>query len=628
MLMRTKSFLALLLAIVLALPAFTPALAQDAQSIQGYNKSAGYQYVTFGTFPADADGTARPILWRVLRSKGGEAYALSEYILFGAPVHGDYDHYQGWENSDLYAYLNDQFLNWAFTPEEQAALLVRTEDNARVTLITSDEMKDASIGFSSNNARLAESTAWAKVLQDPPLWELPAMNNKGRWKPLYVYSKGKKYSPWWSRTRSTDYPHEQRRVMDEGKIGRISVGNCDLGVRPVITLDLSVLSILSGSGTMADPFVLSSLAVPQDEPAPTEAPADEPVVQNTDNVTVEPDATAEPEPEATASPEPAAAEPTPVSQGFTAAANPEWIHPLFPELTEQGFLPDGEEEFVYKDEASGLWLYASQTLRIEINRRFGTNKNKTDLYWFEAQIFTRDSSEIFGTYLFDEPNFTKYGDRYKTEVKKIAKQYQLVFAINGDNLQYRMERYREERQKNANASYPRGLAIRHGTVYFDDPRKANTTTYPPLDVMGIYPDGTFSLHKVATTTADEMLAKGVTDTFAFGPILVENGETSPRSTEFGSTPNPRTAFGMVEPGYYIAVVVEGRTKKSPEGESCVWLGKKMAELGCEIAFNLDGGATSNMVFMGECLNEPGNYQSSLDRAQNEVFGIGHSDAVK
>ena len=261
-----KRGLCLTLLVIMMVSCVLPAQAAETDVINGYTKSAGYDYVLFGAYPTDADGTVQPILWRVLKTENGEAYLLSEYILFGSPVHGDYEHYQGWENSDLYRYLNTVFLQDAFTPEEQAALLIRTEDQALVTLITSDEMKDASLGFSSNNARLCESTAWAKVLPDPPIFELPATNNKGRWKPLYIYSKGHKYSPWWSRTRSADYPHEQRRVMDEGKVGRISTGNSDLGVRPAIHVDLRLLSIASGTGSFDSPYVLSSQAHPA--PAP------------------------------------------------------------------------------------------------------------------------------------------------------------------------------------------------------------------------------------------------------------------------------------------------------------------------------------------------------------------------
>ena len=54
----------------------------------------------------------------------------------------------------------------------------------------------------------------------------------------------------------------------------------------------------------------------------------------------------------------------------------------------------------------------------------------------------------------------------------------------------------------------------------------------------------------------------------------------------------------------------------------------MAELGCFSAMNLDGGATSTMLFMGEQINKSGNYRNITNRLQNELFGIGHSDAVQ
>ena len=638
MIRKTTLLLALLLILCMAFPA----QAEDAAGIRGYSRTAGYEYVTFGSYPTDADGTVRPIVWRVLKNENGEAYLLSEYILFGAPVHGDYDHYSGWETSDLYKYLNSVFLNDAFTAGEQEALLRRTEDNALVTLITSDEMKDASIGFSSNAARLCESTAWAKILPDPPIFELPATNNKGKWKPLYIYSKGKIYSPWWSRTRSTDYPHEQRRVMDEGKIGRISVGNSDLGVRPAVYVDLSLLRIQGGSGTLSSPYQLipaqeeaagavSEVSVPAaktpvSQPEPTQAPVDDiPVVIL---ATAQPAAeTVKPAEEATEAPAeaateaPAEAPAAEAKQGFTAAADPAGIHELFPTLTAEGFLPEGEEEFVYQDGAKGLWLYCSQTLRIEINRRTGTNSKKQPLRWYEAQIYTRDESERFDFFPFDANHYTSYGERYKSYADNIAQQHKVVFAINSDYFIYRVERDHEE-----SYDYPIGVIIRDGEVLFDRPKKATSTVYPPLDVMALYPDGSVTLHKNATVTAKDLLAAGATDALSFGPILVENGEVSPRSKEFGSTPNPRTAWGLVEPGYYIAVVVESRTSES-KGESCIWLGEKMAELGCTSAINLDGGATSVMMFMGHQINKSGNYGDITNRRMNELFGIGHSDNI-
>ena len=609
--MRKKRIWLLMLLALLLTAAAAPAQAAETADIRGYSKAGGYQYVAFGAYPTDADGGMQPILWRVLRTENGEAFLLTEYILFASPLHADYEHYSGWESSDLYAYLNSEFMNEAFTPAEQQALLIRTEDNARVTLITSDEMKDASIGFSSNAARQCESTAWAKREREPKKLT------------LYIYSKGHKYSPWWSRTRSTDYPHQQRRVMDEGKIGRVSVGNPDLGVRPCIYLDLSLLSIAGGSGAMNDPYQLmaDAAALPASTP---EAVAAQPTVAPVPDVEDAPTAAAPTgalavENVPTAVPVPAQ-QPASAGQGFTAAANPDSIHEKFPALTEQGFLPEGESEFVYKDESAGLWLYASQTLRIEINRRTGTNTKNQPLRWYEAEIYTRDAGELFDLFPYDE---TKYKNRYALELAdKIAVKNKLVFAINSDYFIYRVGRDAEE-----SYNYPIGVIIRDGEIFYDSPKKPNSTVYPPLDVMALYPDGSVQLFRNGEKTAAEILATGAVDTLSFGPILVENGEVSPRSKEFGSTPNPRTAFGMVEPGYYICVMVESRISES-KGESCVWMGEKMAELGCESAINLDGGATSTMLFMGEQINKSGNYGDITNRKQNELLGIGQSDAVK
>ena len=661
---RVKRIFLIFLTLVLAASAF-PAFAAETE-LHGYSKSGGYEYVQFGSYPTDADGTVRPILWRVLRADSNEAWLLSEYVLFGSPVHGDYEHYQGWEKSDLYLYLNSVFINDAFTAEERAALVNRTEDNALVTLITSDEMKDASIGFSSNNARLCESTAYAKILPDPPIFELPKTNNRGRWKPLYIYSKGHKYSPWWSRTRSVDYPHEQRRVMDEGKIGRISTGNSDLGVRPTVYVNLNALSISGGNGTMDSPYqLLSSASAPviqapqvteQQETAEpvyyeqseqtTETPQGGgiPIVDFSDDeyLTDDPDLYPSGSIEEVGDDFyytgdeddgldsgsvqdniPLFTEEATAPGGFAGTVDLSALNENYPALTAQGFLPDGQSEFVYANENEGLWLYASQTLRIEIKRFEGNNSSGGKLRWYEAEVFAKDSSELFDFYPYDKDHYKSYGDRYKELPEKIARQHQLVFAINSDYFIYRIERDHEE-----SYDYPIGVIIRDGEVFYDRPKKANSTVYPPLDVMALYPDGSVTLHKNATVTAKELLKNGATDTLSFGPILVENGEVSPRSKEFGNTPNPRTGFGIVEPGHYVVVVAEGKRKGVTEGESCIWLGEKMAELGCQSAINLDGGATSVLIFMGNQINVTGNYNSSTNRKQNELFGIGHSSAIQ
>ena len=61
----------------------------------------------------------------------------------------------------------------------------------------------------------------------------------------------------------------------------------------------------------------------------------------------------------------------------------------FPELNADGFLDEGE--FVSYDSENGIWRYASETLRVEI-QRFTSKKPKR--IWYEAEIFSADG-EIF-----------------------------------------------------------------------------------------------------------------------------------------------------------------------------------------------------------------------------------------
>ncbi|MBQ4639503.1 MAG: phosphodiester glycosidase family protein [Clostridia bacterium] len=663
-----------------------------AEGIHGYDKKqGGYSYVQFGTFPSDAAGNEAPILWRVLSVENDEAFLLAEYIIDVHYVHLDTKAYYDmkWEESDLYAYLQTDFMNRAFTDAEQQVLLQRTEDGALVTLPQIDDIRNKTYGFADNKSRECKGTDYAKSIG------------------LYLY--GDKNSPWVSRNKSKDRPMQQRRVMDEGKLGTVPCGNVDLGIRPCVYVDLSQLVIVSGDGTKDHPFLLLSAAAPRATatPEPTAAPevkAPEAQPEGETKVVITPQQTVAPasattslssssgdlsslidqymknkggatvapvtvttidtpeassvtftdedgtvityvapekadapqentpvqitEPEDTqeaapVQPETDKTEETPAASGdgFTAGSDPAYIHPSFTGLNEKGFLPEGEAEFVLTDEENGLWLYASQTLRIQIERKTGTNSKKQPLRWYEARIFTSDESEMFDLYPWDEENYTNH---YKlTLADEIALKHKLVFAINSDYFIYREAR---QHDKDVNYVYPKGLIIRDKEVFYDLPRKSTSTVYPPLDVLAFYPDGDMKVFLNGSITADEMLKTGATDTLSFGPILVENGEVSTRSTEFGSTPNPRTAIGMVEKGHYVCLMVESRISES-KGESCVWMGKMMEQLGCEVALNLDGGATSTMIFMGKQINKSGNYGDITNRKQNELIGIGISENV-
>ena len=75
-------------------------------------------------------------------------------------------------------------------------------------------------------------------------------------------------------------------------------------------------------------------------------------------------------------------------------------------------------------------------------------------------------------------------------------------------------------------------------------------------------------------------------------------------------------------------MTEGRNKRS-NGCSVKFCGERLLELGCTLAFNLDGGQSSAMVFMGRQLNlitnDYGNRASARKAA--EILGIGTSETV-
>ena len=88
------------------------------------------------------------------------------------------------------------------------------------------------------------------------------------------------------------------------------------------------------------------------------------------------------------------------------------------------------------------------------------------------------------------------------------------------------------------------------------------------------------------------------------------------------TSNPRTAIGEISPLHYVFVVSDGRTSESA-GLSLYELATVMKDLGCEVAYNLDGGGSSTMYFNGQVINNPTNGTSSGERSVSDIVYIGY-----
>lgn len=281
-----------------------------------------------------------------------------------------------------------------------------------------------------------------------------------------------------------------------------------------------------------------------------------------------------------------------------------------PPLTEEGFLAAdaGMEEFVHVDKEDGRWMYITSSLYIDL-QRWEDVKDKN--IWFEGDIRTSEETPLT-TYL-SNPTAKNAGKAYKNPLD-LARDNQVVLAITDDHFGDRW-----------NGGIRPGVIVRNGQIIQDNTFKDGQGKFPNLEVLAVFEDGSMKTFKSDAHTAQEYIDMGVVNTFAFGPILVENGQLSEYMLrdEYYTYREPRCAIGMIEPHHYFLLVAKGRTNDS-NGVYLTWLADKMIEKGVVEALNLDGGGTVALMFMGEMLNKGTNSV----RSTTSITGFGNSDLVR
>lgn len=279
-----------------------------------------------------------------------------------------------------------------------------------------------------------------------------------------------------------------------------------------------------------------------------------------------------------------------------------------PPRTEEGFLAAdaGTAEFVYENEADGLWMYLTPSLSIEL-KRFNDVENA--IVWFEGDIHCSPETPLT-TYL--TPGKKNPGKGYTNPVT-MAKDNQIVLAITDDHFGDRW-----------NGNIRTGVIIRNGVVLGEKTFPKGHGAFPNLEILAVFDDGSMKTFASDAHTAQEYLDMGVVNTYAFGPILVSEGEVSEYMLrdEYYTYREPRCALGMIAPYHYKLIVAKGRTNDS-KGVYLTWLSDKMMELGVQEAMNLDGGGTTALMFMGKLLNKA---NRNL-RAVTSLTGFGTSTLV-
>ncbi|WP_099469520.1 phosphodiester glycosidase family protein [Konateibacter massiliensis] len=228
--------------------------------------------------------------------------------------------------------------------------------------------------------------------------------------------------------------------------------------------------------------------------------------------------------------------------------------------------------------------YSSPNLSITLEERAVTI-NGSEVNYYIADIYVADITS-FQTALAQDT----YGTGYKDTIENMAEENNAILATNGDYYSYSKQ----------------GIVIRNGVVY--------RSTVTDADICVLYYDGTMKIFSGSNFDVEQAVADGAYQAWTFGPsLLAEDGGAL---SEFDvsrrlQSKNPRTAIGYYEPGHYCLVTVDGREEDSA-GMTLADMSELFEELGCNVAYNLDGGKSSVMTYEGEVVNNPvnGGRQSS------------------
>ncbi len=176
----------------------------------------------------------------------------------------------------------------------------------------------------------------------------------------------------------------------------------------------------------------------------------------------------------------------------------------------------------------------------------------------------------------------KFGTSRDMPAARLAKRYNAVFAINGDYFNFDNK----------------GYIVRQGTAYRDNPREGG-------DVLLIDDKGDLNIIQNATSESIAAFGGTVVNSFSFGPALVVQGQAMPITENLlvaSDKPTQRMVIGQDGPLSYLCVATEGPENPDSVGLTLAQTAELMQGLGCQTAYNLDGGSSSTMVLNNEKIN--------------------------
>ena len=258
------------------------------------------------------------------------------------------------------------------------------------------------------------------------------------------------------------------------------------------------------------------------------------------------------------------------------------------------------DEITYDD-----WSYQSSDISITITEH-SSGSGRDSLTYFVADVVVSDATMLSNAFADNQ-----FGQNIIEYTSDIAEENDAIFAINGDYYGFRDD----------------GIIIRNGVIYRDDPSRIG---------LAFYLDGSMEVYDETQTSAEELLANEVWNTLSFGPTLIDDYEVITNNGKIEIDTNignhsiegsqPRTGVGIIDNNHYVFIVVDGRSKGYSTGVTLNAFAQIFQELGCQEAYNLDGGGSATMYFMGRVVNNP--LGKNKERGTSDILYIQEeSDAI-
>ena len=197
--------------------------------------------ITFGKYKG------APIVWRILDERDGQQLLLSEYCLDSKP-YNNRDTDAGWAGCSLRKWLNSDFMQGTFTPEEQESIPETEVDNSRSQCFKrwkkakgGKDTTDRVFLLSYAEANRYLGVSWYGDGSDKARMELTEyaiQKGAGYHTPRFEDDDGRTYWHWW--LRSPGYKQDDASdVTTSGSLVTSGVTSEFPFVRPALWVDLN-----------------------------------------------------------------------------------------------------------------------------------------------------------------------------------------------------------------------------------------------------------------------------------------------------------------------------------------------------------------------------------------------------